>query len=61
MIVLAGGFTLWTATQCEGEALVCSLRWLGAVVPANAVVLDEDKDGVEPVGARYGEVVRTSM
>jgi hypothetical protein len=33
---------------------------MGMAVPASAVVLDEDKDGVEPMGARYTEAVQTS-
>jgi hypothetical protein len=32
---------------------------MGVAVPASTVVLDEDKDGVEPVGARYVEEAQT--
>jgi hypothetical protein len=40
---------------------VYSLRQLEAAVPASAVVLDEDKDGAELVGARYMEAAQTGV
>jgi hypothetical protein len=60
-------WSCWPVTSlCElqhgmSENLWCSLWRLGMAVLARVAVLNEDKDGAEPMGAWYAEVVQIGM